>query len=41
MDLKEMGWQNVEWTHLAQKQIQTWDAVKRVLNLRFHTTHEI
>ena len=33
MGLKEMGWQNVDWTRLAQKQIQTWAVVKRVLNL--------
>jgi hypothetical protein len=33
MGLKEMGWQKVDWTHLAQKQIQTWAVVKTVLNL--------
>jgi hypothetical protein len=35
MDLKEIGWQVVDWIHLAQNRDQRWDFVQTVMNLGF------
>jgi hypothetical protein len=34
MDLKEMGWEDVDWVHLAQDRDQWRAAVNTVMNLR-------
>jgi hypothetical protein len=35
MDLREIGWQGVDWIHLAQDKDQLQAAVNTVMNLRF------
>jgi hypothetical protein len=34
MDLRETGWEDVEWIHLAQDRDQWWALVNTVMNLR-------
>jgi len=34
MDLKEMGWEDVDWVHLAQDRDQWRAVVNTVMNLR-------
>jgi hypothetical protein len=34
MNLREMGWENVDWTQLAQDGYQWWALVNTVMNLR-------
>jgi hypothetical protein len=34
MNLKEMGWEVVDWIHLAQDSDQCWNLVNTVMNLR-------
>jgi hypothetical protein len=34
MDLREIGWEGVEWTHLAQDRDQWRDLVNTVVNLQ-------
>jgi hypothetical protein len=35
MDLREIGWEDVNWMHLAQDREQWWDLVNTVMNIRF------
>jgi hypothetical protein len=35
MDLKEIGWQDVDWIHLARVRDQWRDLVNKVMNLKF------
>jgi hypothetical protein len=34
MDLRETGWERVEYTHLAQNRDQWWGLVNRAVNLQ-------
>jgi len=34
MDLREIGWEVVNWIHLGQDRGQWWAAVNMVMNLR-------
>jgi hypothetical protein len=34
MELREIGWDGVEWIHLAQDRNQWWAVVNTVMNLR-------
>jgi hypothetical protein len=34
MDLREIEWEGVDWTHLAQDRDQWWAVVNKVMNLR-------
>jgi hypothetical protein len=34
MDLKEIGWEGVDWMHVAQDGDQWWALVNAVMNLR-------
>jgi hypothetical protein len=34
MDLREIGWEGVDWIHLAQDRDQWWTLVNTVMNLR-------
>jgi hypothetical protein len=34
MDLKEIGWESVEWIHLAQDRDWWWALVNMVMNLQ-------
>jgi hypothetical protein len=34
MDLREIGWGDMDWTNLAQDRDQWWDLVNTVMNLR-------
>jgi hypothetical protein len=34
MDLREIGWEDVDWIHLAQDTDQWWVVVNTVMNLR-------
>jgi ribosome biogenesis protein Nip4 len=36
MDLREIGFGDVEWIHLAQKKDRWWALVNTAMNLRFH-----
>jgi hypothetical protein len=33
MDLREIGWEGVEWMHMAQDRHQWWALVNTVMNL--------
>jgi hypothetical protein len=33
MDLREVGWEDVDWIHLAEDRYQWWAPVKTVMNL--------
>jgi hypothetical protein len=33
MDLREIGWEVVDWMHLAQNRDQWWALVNKVMNL--------
>jgi len=33
MDLRELGWEGVDWIHLAQDRHQWWTLVKTVMNV--------
>jgi hypothetical protein len=35
MNLREMGWEGVDWMHLAEDWDQRWDLVNTVMNLQF------
>jgi hypothetical protein len=35
MDIREIGWEGVDWMQLAQKMDQWWDLVNIVMNFRF------
>jgi hypothetical protein len=35
MNLKEIGWENVDWAHLGQDRVQRRVVVNKVTNLRF------
>jgi hypothetical protein len=35
MDLREIGWNGMDWIDLAQDRDQWWDLVNTVTNLRF------
>jgi hypothetical protein len=34
MDLRETGWEGVEWMHLTQNRDKWWALGKRIMNLR-------
>jgi hypothetical protein len=34
MDLREIGWEGVDWLHVAQDRNQWWAAVNTVMKLR-------
>jgi len=34
VDLREVGWENVEWMHLAQGRDQWWNHVNTIMNLQ-------
>jgi hypothetical protein len=34
MDLREIGWEEVDWKHLVQNKDQWWVLVNRVMNLQ-------
>jgi hypothetical protein len=34
MDIREIGWEDVDWIHLAQDRDQWWAVVNTVMNLR-------
>jgi hypothetical protein len=34
MDLREVGWEDVDWMHVAQDRDQWWALVNTVMNLR-------
>jgi hypothetical protein len=34
IDLREIGWEGVDWVHLAQDRDQWWAVVYTVMNLR-------
>jgi hypothetical protein len=34
MDLREIGWEGMEWIHLAQDRDQWWAFVNMVMNLQ-------
>jgi hypothetical protein len=34
MDIREVGWEGVDWIHLAQDRDQWWAVVKTVMNLQ-------
>jgi len=34
MNLREIGWDGVDWTHLAQDTDQWWGLVNTVMNFR-------
>jgi hypothetical protein len=36
MDLRETGWEIVDWIHLSQDKDQWWGLVKTVMDIRFH-----
>jgi hypothetical protein len=36
MDLREIGWEDVDWIHLAQDRDQWWALVKTVMNVQVH-----
>jgi hypothetical protein len=36
VDLKEVGWEGVDWTYLAQDKDQLWDHLNIVVNLLVH-----
>jgi hypothetical protein len=37
MDVREIGWEGVDWIHVAQDRDQWWGVVNTVMNLRgFH-----
>jgi len=33
MDLREIGWEVVDWMHLAKDSYQWWDLVNTVMNV--------
>jgi len=35
MDVREVGWEGVDWMHLDQDRDQWWALVKTVMNIRF------
>jgi hypothetical protein len=35
MDLREVGWEDVDWIHLTQDRNQWWALVNMVMNLWF------
>jgi hypothetical protein len=35
MDVRETGWEGVDWIHLAQDRNQWWALVNTVMNLPF------
>jgi hypothetical protein len=41
LDLREIGWEGVDWMHLAQDKDQWRVLVNTVMNLRFHKRQEI
>jgi hypothetical protein len=34
MDVREIGWEAVDWMHLAQDRDQWWALVNMIMNLR-------
>jgi hypothetical protein len=38
MDLREIGWEDVDWIHLAQDRNQWWTLGKTVMNFGFNKT---
>jgi len=34
MDFREVGWEGLEWVHLAQVSVQWWALVNMVMNLQ-------
>jgi hypothetical protein len=36
MDLREMGWEGVDWIHLVQDMDQWWAVVDTVMDYRVH-----
>jgi len=36
IDLREVGWEGVDWIRLAQNRDQWWVIVNAIMNLRFH-----
>jgi hypothetical protein len=41
MDLKEIGWEGVDWTHFAHDRDQWQALVNTVMNLELHKRWEI
>jgi hypothetical protein len=41
MGLKEMGWEDMDWIHLAQDRDQRWAIVNTVMNFGFRKKHGI
>jgi len=41
MDLREIGWEGVEWTHVAQDRDNWGNIVNTEVNLRFHKRRRI
>jgi hypothetical protein len=39
MGLREIGWEGVEWIHLAQDRDQWWALVNMVMNLQVLVPH--
>jgi hypothetical protein len=37
MELEEIGWEGVDWIHMAQDTDQWWAFINTVMNFRFHT----
>jgi hypothetical protein len=36
MNFREIGWEVVDWMHVAQDRVQRWALVNMVMNLGFH-----
>jgi hypothetical protein len=41
MDLEEVGWESIDWIHVAQNKDQVWALVNMVMNLWVHKMLEI
>jgi hypothetical protein len=36
MDLREIGWEVLDWIHISQKRDQLWAFMNTVIKLEFH-----
>jgi hypothetical protein len=41
MKFREIGWEGVDWMHVAQNRSNFWALVNTVINLGFHEMREI